>query len=109
MMMVENINPAMNDLIGRQPILTQPDLFSPDESVSREDSVSVSEAVKNINNALSTLKREERHLNVDEELGRLVVKIVNSDTKEIVRQIPTEETLDLSKHIKKLVGLLFGK
>lgn len=71
------------------------------------DKVSVNDAVKNINSALATLKREERHLNVDQDLGRLVVKIVNSETKEIVRQIPSEEALSLSKRMQEMIGLLF--
>jgi flagellar protein FlaG len=108
---IDNISSAMNNFSGRPNILTQPE-YAPSEiehSSDRADRLSVSEAVKNINSALGTLKREERHLNVDEDLGRLVVKIINSDTKEIVRQIPTEETLDLSKRMQELVGLLFGK
>lgn len=36
----------------------------------------------------------------------LVVKIVDSDTDEVIRQIPPEELLNLSKHLKELSGNL---
>ena len=34
----------------------------------------------------------------------LIVKIVNQDTDEVIRQIPPEELLNLSKHLKELSG-----
>lgn len=36
----------------------------------------------------------------------LVVKIVDSETNEIIRQIPPEELLNLTKHLKELSGNL---
>ena len=36
----------------------------------------------------------------------LVVKIVDSETNEVIRQIPPEELLNLSKHLKELSGNL---
>ena len=76
-------------------------------SGSYEDKVSVKEAVRNINAALTAMRRDEQQFRVDEDLGRLVVRIVNADTKELIRQIPTEEALELSKKMQEMVGLLF--
>lgn len=36
----------------------------------------------------------------------LIVKIVDSDTDEVIRQIPPEELVNLSKHLKELSGNL---
>lgn len=36
----------------------------------------------------------------------LIVKIVDSETDEVLRQIPPEELLNLSKHLKELSGNL---
>ena len=41
-------------------------------------------------------------------LGKLVVKIINSDTKELVRQIPTEEALALSKRMQDVLKVMYG-
>ncbi|MDR0453180.1 MAG: flagellar protein FlaG [Deferribacteraceae bacterium] len=62
-----------------------------------------------INNAaLTVLRREERQFMVDEDLERLVVKIIDADTKELIRQIPTEDALKLSKKMQEMIGLLFN-
>lgn len=46
--------------------------------------------------------RFERDSGTDE----LIVKIVDNDTDEVIRQIPPEELLNLSKHLKELSGNL---
>jgi flagellar protein FlaG len=43
----------------------------------------------------------------DAETGRMVVKIMDSATGEVVRQIPMEEMLALTKSLDRLQGLLF--
>ena len=42
----------------------------------------------------------------DRATEELVVKIVDSDTNEVLRQIPPEELLTLSKHLRELSGNL---
>jgi flagellar protein FlaG len=49
-----------------------------------------------------------REFNVDKELGKLVVKVVNSETRELIRQIPTDEMLRLTKKMKEINRLLYG-
>ena len=43
----------------------------------------------------------------DAETGRTVVKVMDSATGEVVRQIPMEEMLALAKSLDRLQGLLF--
>ena len=40
----------------------------------------------------------------DNPAEELVVKIVDSETDEVIRQIPPEELLNLTKHLKELSG-----
>ncbi|GHU08712.1 hypothetical protein AGMMS50225_07870 [Betaproteobacteria bacterium] len=42
---------------------------------------------------------------VDEDVGELVVKIVDSETHEVVKQIPSEEALELAKALDRIKGL----
>lgn len=51
--------------------------------------------------AASTLE-----FSIDGDSGRPVVKIIDSETQELVRQIPMEEMLDLAKSLDQLQGLL---
>ncbi len=39
---------------------------------------------------------------VDKDLGRVVVKVINPETHEVVRQIPQEEFLDLARQMDSL-------
>jgi flagellar protein FlaG len=43
---------------------------------------------------------------LDADSGRVVVKIIDSATQEVVRQIPMEEMLALAKALDKFQGLL---
>jgi flagellar protein FlaG len=43
---------------------------------------------------------------IDEESGKTVVKIVDSATQEVLRQIPSEDALALAHSIDKMQGLL---
>lgn len=40
----------------------------------------------------------------NDDLQELIVKIVNQETDEVVRQIPPEELINLSKHLRELQG-----
>lgn len=43
---------------------------------------------------------------VDEDTGTTVVKIVDKETKELIRQIPSEEMLSIAKALDTIKGLL---
>ncbi len=46
-------------------------------------------------------------LDVDDDTGRVVAKIIDRDTREVIRQIPPEELLHIAARLNDLVGLLF--
>lgn len=62
-------------------------------------------AVKDINNTINALSQN-LEFTVDRDADRVVVKIVDLNTKEVLRQIPTEVTLEISKSLDRLQGLL---
>lgn len=45
---------------------------------------------------------------VDKATGKTVVRIVDSETKELVRQIPPEEILAIARALDQMRGLLFN-
>lgn len=60
------------------------------------------QAVQEINQPVrSTLE-----FSIDPDTGRAVVKIIDSVTRDLVRQIPMEEMLVLAKSLDQLKGLL---
>lgn len=58
----------------------------------------LNEFVKTTNNALE--------FSIDEDTGRQLVKLIDTQTKEVIRQIPTEEALQIAKVLDKFQGLL---
>lgn len=46
---------------------------------------------------------------VDQGTGRTVVKVVDAQTEEVIRQFPSEELLSISKALDRLQGLLLHK
>jgi len=45
---------------------------------------------------------------IDEETGKTVVKILDTQTQEIIRQIPSEEAINIARALGKIEGLLFN-
>ncbi|KAI5916105.1 flagellar protein FlaG [Thauera sp. 2A1] len=43
---------------------------------------------------------------LDKDSGKTVVKVMDTETNEVIRQIPSEEVLAISKAVDKLKGLL---
>jgi flagellar protein FlaG len=49
------------------------------------------------------------HLEVEDDIDMVIVKIIDSETEEVIRQVPPEELVELSKNAKELKGLLISK
>ena len=43
---------------------------------------------------------------IDKDSGSTVVKVIDRNTKEVIRQIPSQEMLDMAKALDRLQGLL---
>jgi len=59
-------------------------------------------AVKQLNAAVQSVRRE-LEFSVDEDSGRTIVKVTDSETGDVIRQMPAEEALEVSRHIKAFV------
>ena len=62
-------------------------------------------AVKNLNNFISPVAQSVE-FSMDQDSGRVVVKVVDIETQKVLRQIPNEEVLAISKTLDKLQGLV---
>lgn len=72
---------------------------------SKNDQPAVEEAVQQIANFVNKT-RPELSFSVDEASGVRVVRIVDTTTKEVIRQYPSEEAIQLAQALDKLQGLL---
>lgn len=63
------------------------------------------EAVENINKSLKALSQD-LEFSIDQDSNRTVVKVVDQSTKEVIRQIPSDEALEIAKALDTVKGLL---
>lgn len=67
----------------------------------------VTEAVRKINEGMAVAQSLE--FTIDDESDEIIVKIVDRGTREVVRQIPSVEALEIAKSIDKMRGLLISQ
>jgi flagellar protein FlaG len=72
------------------------------EEARRED---VESAVKRANHVVQVSARD-LEFTVDDASGRTVVKVIDKQTNEVIRQIPSDEMLAIAESIERLQGLL---
>jgi flagellar protein FlaG len=68
----------------------------------------VLEAVAAINRAAKALNNSVQ-LSLDTDSGDAVVRVIDSETGQLIRQIPSEEALELRRAIERVAGLLIHR
>lgn len=62
-------------------------------------------AVEKISKAVSAFTSE-LSFSIDKDLGVSVVKVIDKQSNEVIRQIPSEEVLNIAKGLDKVLGVL---
>ena len=70
------------------------------------DRVALEQAVSKVKEAFQQ-SGSQLQIEVDPDLERVIVKILNGDSGEVIRQIPPKEVIDLAKNLPGAKGLLF--
>ena len=65
------------------------------------DSAEISDAVTRINEIVQSVQRD-LSFNVDEDSGQTVIRVVDSGSGELIRQIPSEEALAIALQLRDL-------
>ena len=80
-----------------------------DKAASKEDAQAelkeVKQAVSDINKAMQFMSRQ-LEFSVDTDSERTIVKVIDQQTREVIRQMPTKEALEIGKALEKAQGLL---
>jgi flagellar protein FlaG len=66
----------------------------------------IDDVVSDLNNLVRDLHRE-LQFSVDVDSGSTVIKVVDRQTEEVVRQIPSEELMNLRKRLEEAAGVFF--
>ena len=65
----------------------------------------VREATKSIKELLPPSAKD-LQFSIDDDSGKIIVKLIDTNTQTVLRQIPTKEVLEIAKALDKLQGLL---
>lgn len=76
-----------------------------DENNSSSDQIQ--KAVDQIEKFTQTLARN-LTFSIDEDTGKTIVKVTDTQTKEVIRQIPSEEVISIARALGKIQGSLFN-
>lgn len=63
-----------------------------------DDAAKVEQAVNQVNQFVQKLSRD-LQFTVDDDSGRTVIKVLDTETKEVIRQIPPEELLRIATYL----------
>jgi len=76
--------------------------------VSEIDPKAVQDAVEKLSEFVETVSNRGLQISVDEDLSQVILKVVNKDNEETIRQIPTEEVMELMKRMRDISEEFFG-
>ncbi len=79
----------------------------PSKQEKKNATTSIEGAVSDLNSLAQRMRRE-LQFSVEEDSGELVVKIIDKETDEVVRQIPPEVLLELRKRMTEAAGAIFS-
>ena len=101
-MNVQNMTNAKTD---------RPETVVKTESKERFDSKKLSpemleELVKELEKKLSMLNTQLK-ISIDKDTDMVVVKVIDKETKKVIRQIPPEYVLKIAKYLDEIAGLLY--
>lgn len=90
--------------VEQQP-LQQDELAEELEDASRAKEFA-EEVASGLNELVQNLHRE-LQFSVDDDSGQTIIKVIDRETDEVVRQIPSEEVLRLRKRLEEASGIIF--
>jgi len=79
------------------------------ESAGKQKGADDSALQEAVTKANAVIRQVDSHIqiSIDRDLNRPVVKVVDSQSGQLIRQIPAEEMLEIAKHLSQVEGLLF--
>ena len=76
------------------------------KAIERSKQKAVREVVADLNRTMN-LTNTKLSFSVDKATKQSVVKVINSETQEVIRQIPSDEALKIAQHVQSLMGILY--
>ena len=68
------------------------------------DEAKTTKAIVNLNDYVQRVGRD-LHFSVDKDSGKTIIKVMDSETRQLIRQIPPEEVLALAEYLELAEGI----
>ncbi len=99
----------MRDINNKVNAQGQPDSLQGNKQYNRKElEEKVKESVKDINDIVDKVK-EGLSFKMHDKTDTLMVQVVDIKTREVIKELPPEEILDLSARIQEMVGILIDE
>ena len=90
---------------------SQEEKLNPQQAAEQaEKEASPSDVAEEVVSGLTELVHElhrELRFSIDRDSGETVIKVIDQQTDEVVRQIPSEEVMQLRKRLQEVAGVIF--
>lgn len=102
-------SPNMEDrVINQSPPLTAAPKKDTEEKSNEIDKELLEKLVEKLRQQYQ-LRNTSLNFSIDDKTASVVVKVIDSESEKIIRQIPPEEILAIREHIQELLGALYDK
>lgn len=81
---------------------------SPVTPVAPVDPAEISAALEDVRKAIQPIASE-LSFSLDEDSGRMLLRIIDRETDEVIRQIPSEELIRIAQALDRFQGLFLNK
>jgi len=98
-------SPGRIQAVGKEVTVARSDHVPSVQDVSKISKESVEAAAEKIQTFISSMKRD-LNIYVDNSTGRSVIRVVDAESSQLIRQIPPEESIRLAQTVDFLSSLL---
>lgn len=74
-----------------------------------QDNTKLAEKVLDVQNSLDVVKETKLQFSIHEATGEEMIIVSDKETGDLIREIPSEEFLDLAAKVEQMIGLIFDR
>ena len=112
-MLVDNTSTIKSQYHKLDSMVVSPDAAPQDSKPERKaetPEIKISQDMLNeVQQKMQMMRNVGLQFSVHEATGRTMVKVVDNETENLIREIPPEELLDVADKIGEMLGILFDK
>ena len=105
---VQGVASKAADTVANAVSAPKPEADVKDAKLDKPDAKQVQQSLDDINKVMAGFSISVQ-FQIDPDYKELIVKVVDQDTGKLIRQMPTEDVVKMSKAMDNLKGLLFAQ